>query len=503
MLATSLGTATLLSLPVGAQLTVVGNDRLFQSELGGLVEEGDYFGWALAAGDFNGDGYHDLAVGAPGEDVGALGSAGAVFVAYGGAGGMGTGAPLNQILHQDVAGVAEVAEPGDRFGAAVASGDVNGDGFADLAVGSPGEALSGFAGAGAVHLFLGSAGGLVPAGSGHLLHAGSFGGGLTYASDAELGYALVICDRNADDHEDLVIGIPSPGVESRPGALIEVFGTATGAATAGAILREAPEGDGGDEFGAALACGRLDAAAGDDLLVGAPEALSADGERRVGEVWELSEGGAFDRSGRGSATGDRMGDAVVVGRFNGGAFDIPLWSAPGGDHLLTLNNGEAQTRQFILRQEGGGAGDTAEPFDYFGQALAGGDFNGDGYDEAVFGTPREDTLDGTPEATPDAGLVQVLQGPIGSGPAQPFQAAFAWGAQFGFEPEADDRFGSSLAVGDFDGDGIDDLAIGAPFAQWNLQDFTGIVQLLFGSQSLLFADGFETGGTGRWSSTAP
>src|SRR5262249_29243939 len=86
--------------------------------------------------DFNGDGYEDLAVGVPGEGILVQGvimsGAGAVNVIYGSATGLNpTG---NQFWFQELPGIArEHSEPGDNFGATLAAGDFNGDGFADLA----------------------------------------------------------------------------------------------------------------------------------------------------------------------------------------------------------------------------------------------------------------------------------------------------------------------------------------------------------------------------------
>jgi len=74
----------------------------------------------VAAGDFNGDGRADLAVGAWLEDVGTVSNAGTVNVLYGTAAGLS--ATGNQLWHQDSAGVLDAAEAGDRFGAALATG---------------------------------------------------------------------------------------------------------------------------------------------------------------------------------------------------------------------------------------------------------------------------------------------------------------------------------------------------------------------------------------------
>jgi len=109
----------------------------------GAHEEGDLFGAALAAGDVDGDGRDDLAVGVPGEAIGDAAKAGAAVVLYGsGAGLTGTGA---QAFNQATPGVPGVAEAGDLFGASVRLLDVDGDGRADLAGSAPGE--NGYSGA--------------------------------------------------------------------------------------------------------------------------------------------------------------------------------------------------------------------------------------------------------------------------------------------------------------------------------------------------------------------
>jgi hypothetical protein len=130
--------------------------------VGGVAELFDQFGAALAAGDFNNDGAEDLAVGAPGESVGAIEGAGAVNVLYGSAGGLsGAG---SQLFTQNIPGVGR-AEVFDFFGFALAAGDFDNDGFADLAAGAPFESVGAIEAAGAVNVLYGSAGGLSGVGS--------------------------------------------------------------------------------------------------------------------------------------------------------------------------------------------------------------------------------------------------------------------------------------------------------------------------------------------------
>lgn len=88
----------------------------------------DRFERSLASGDFNRDGYTDLAISIHEENIGAT-NADAVYVLFGSPTGLTANG--NQLWHQDSHGVEETAESDDRFGKALAAGDFNGDGFAD------------------------------------------------------------------------------------------------------------------------------------------------------------------------------------------------------------------------------------------------------------------------------------------------------------------------------------------------------------------------------------
>jgi hypothetical protein len=150
-------------------LTAVGNQLWSQDTPGvaGTSQPRELFGEALAAGDLDGDGRADLAIGVPSQSIGDPGDfvpeAGIVQVLPGSAGGLtATG---SRSWSQDSPGVPGTAEGSDRFGSSLAAGDFDADRRADLAVGSPGEAIRGRFGAGAVHVLRGTPRGLTAAGS--------------------------------------------------------------------------------------------------------------------------------------------------------------------------------------------------------------------------------------------------------------------------------------------------------------------------------------------------
>ncbi|MEU3653185.1 FG-GAP repeat protein [Streptomyces sp. NPDC032161] len=103
----------------------------------GAAERSDGFGASVSIGDVNGDGYGDIAVGVPGEDLGTTKNAGSVLVLPGTASGPTGKGTVG--FNQDTADVPGVAEPNDRFGAAATLVDANRDGRAELLVGAPGE----------------------------------------------------------------------------------------------------------------------------------------------------------------------------------------------------------------------------------------------------------------------------------------------------------------------------------------------------------------------------
>ena len=283
--------------------------------------------------DFNGDGYADLAVGVPGEDLRGIEDAGAVQVMYGSAAGMTT---RDQVWHQGRWGVKGALERGDRFGTVVASGDFNSDGYADLAVGIPNESIWGRAQVGAVQVLYGAPTGLTALDQ--IWHQGKPGvPGRNEAGDM-FGSALVVGDYDDDGFADLAIGVAGEDIGAVPdaGFVAVLRGSPSGLTSAGAgVVRQGRDGlpstpSAYEEFGATLASGDVNRDGRDDLVV----VVEFDADFLRPNYGDLDEAGSGVHVIFGSPTGLRPAGSQF---FGPGALGFAAWSAVFSPTLADVN----------------------------------------------------------------------------------------------------------------------------------------------------------------------
>jgi hypothetical protein len=363
-------------------------------------------------GDFNGDGFSDLAVGVPTEDVAGTVDGGGVNVIYGSESGLV--AAGNQWWTQDSPGIGGAVEASDQVGFAAATGDFNGDGFDDLAVGAPLEDSP--EDSGAVNVIYGSASGLTSTGS-QVWTQDSSGIADVRERGDQFGRALMAADFNQDGAADLAIGVPFERVSglANAGAVNVIYGSSQGLAPAGnQYWTQRSPGIGGspergDMFGSALAAGDFNGDTFADLAIGVAQ------EDQVGL------------------------DSGVVNVIYGSASRL----AAAGNQLWGQNSP--------------GIAGTSEANDLFGYSLATADFDHDGFDELAVGVPFEDIL-----SRANAGAVNVIYGSANRLTSAGNQLWTQDSTGIVNTGEARDEFGFALATDDFNQDLAADLAIGVP-----------------------------------------
>ncbi len=238
------------------------------------------FGFALATGDFDGDGKADVAIGVPDETAAGHEAAGVVIILRGAANGTGLTTDGAQKWSQGTDGVPGVAEDGDQFGSSLATGDFRGNGRIDLAVGVPNETINGKANAGAVNiLYSGGSAGLGTGGA-QVFDENSSQMPGPAAVDDFFGQALAVGQYNLDNDHDLAIGVPGRSINGHDfaGAVDVIYGgTGTGLNAGGTTqLSQATPGVGGsadvgDGFGSSLANVYSPSVYGSQLVVGSPD----------------------------------------------------------------------------------------------------------------------------------------------------------------------------------------------------------------------------------------
>ncbi|MEV0494589.1 FG-GAP-like repeat-containing protein [Streptomyces atratus] len=387
---------------------------------------------APATADVNRDGTADLTAGTPKASGG-----GSVTVLPGSPNGPATAA--KKTVGQASAGVPGSAETGDDFGTATAWGDVNADGYADLAIGAPGEDdTTGHTDAGAVTVLYGPS---LTSGTTHSIPSAS------RTSGARLGTKVALADFNADGRADVLA--LAPGGTGRWWH----FDSATAAAVSG------PSG-----------LTRNGVTTGD---------FNADGYPDAALNYRDTTGHDTVRPLYGSANGPKPttgvlltgAGAVAAGDLNGDGFDDLVIGDPYTDEATARTDGKVQalygsatglstTRVTTITQSTTGVPGAAEAGDKMGTSVAVGDFDLDGFADVLTGLPGEDVTRDSIART-DAGTVLLLKGSAtgltGTGSVSYTQDS----AGIPGSTEAGDQFGTAVSLADVTGTTRADRIFGA------------------------------------------
>jgi hypothetical protein len=433
-----------------------------------------YFGRSIDAGDVNGDGLLDLLIGAPGE-LGEppdyirqtqFGNAGAAYLCLAlPSGGFAT--PQS---------VPDPSAPGlatNGYGHEVLLADVDGDGLADLFVSSPLDQSTGFPATGVVHYFPSSA----PATSVPLQGGPPYVG--APVSDGQFGVALVYSELPSFNLPGPQITVGQAGLSSPslvttgvtwgfhwPGPpttlplttfftaseLCPVMGSPGGFIPepnfAGVIAATPPL--------ANLTPGIPYAQAG--LVFGIPfksfPLVSPFPEVHISFGWGLGNAAAASAS-------SSFGMAVAYDWIFADQYADPIVAAPYADEVLLFNGTLSgafgtpltvcvDSNSSLIDLPGAGPPLPAGNLGLFGKSLAVGDFDGDGFRDLAVGAPLASTGAG------DEGAVHVYRGP------PPYTSVTTLFGSGGFSGFSGDSFGWELVAKDLNGDGFDDLVVGAP-----------------------------------------
>ncbi len=463
-----------------------------------------------SAGDVNGDGYDDFIIGAFQANPATGADAGASYVVFGDASGPGASLDLSSLNGTN--GFAINGEVAGQFtGRSVSgAGDVNGDGFADIIVGMRDESNGGVAGSESSYVIFGSASGF-----GASVDLGSLNGTNGFAiTGIDANFTDIVVgsagDVNGDGIDDIVIGSQGAGATNM-GASYVVFGQSGGFGSSidvstldGTNGFSITGSDVNDNTGFAVSGGDLNNDGYDDVIVGA---VGGDpgGVNNAGEVYVVYGGAAGIPSNIDVSTLNGTNGMVITGANVDGEAGNSISSAGdiNGDGIDDLVIGErgfyyGTGGAYVVFGQDGGLGtsfdlaslDGTNGFritgnvqgDEAGYSVAmAGDINGDGFDDIIIGARGAMGYDyyGTPYS--NFGESYVVFGSAGG-----FGATINLNqldGSNGFTISGvveEDTLGNSVSgAGDINGDGYDDLIIGAPKTDANGND-SGASYVLYG-----------------------